>query len=97
MATVVAIGAVFVAFALSWVLKIDRPIYFDWLHAGRTVDRWGPDWFNQLGKVPLLIVIRLEEFDLAGAMTLAVVMMIFSFILLITINLLERWASHYEQ
>ena len=47
--------------------------------------------------LPLLIVIRLEEFDLPGAMTLAVVMMIFSFILLITINLLERWASHYEQ
>jgi sulfate transport system permease protein len=47
--------------------------------------------------LPLRIVIRLEEYDLPGAMTLAVVMMIFSFILLITINLLERWASHYEQ
>jgi len=47
--------------------------------------------------LPLLIVIRLEEFELPGAMTLAVVMMIFSFILLITINLLERWASQYEQ
>ena len=62
MSTIVAVGAVFVAFALSWVLKVDRPIYFDWLHAGRAVDRWGPDWFNQFGKVPLLIVIPVLVF-----------------------------------
>ena len=29
-------------------------------------------------------------------MTLAAVMLIFSFVLLITINLIERWASRYE-
>jgi sulfate transport system permease protein len=51
---------------------------------------------NKSEIAPLLIVIRLEEYDYAGAMTLAAVMLIFSFILLITINLLERWASHYE-
>ena len=45
---------------------------------------------------PLLIVIRLEEYDYNGAMALAVVLLIISFILLITINLLERWASRYQ-
>jgi len=46
---------------------------------------------------PLLIVVRLEEYDYTGAMALAVVLLVFSFALLITINLLERWASHYEK
>jgi sulfate/thiosulfate transport system permease protein len=45
---------------------------------------------------PLLIVVRLEEYDYIGAMALAVVLLVFSFVLLITINLLERWARHYE-
>ena len=45
---------------------------------------------------PLLIIIRLEEYDYAGAMALAVVLLIISFVLLITINLLERWASRYQ-
>jgi sulfate transport system permease protein len=45
---------------------------------------------------PLLIVIRLEEYDYNGAMALAVVLLVISFALLITINLLERWASHYQ-
>ena len=45
---------------------------------------------------PLLIVIRLEEYDYTGAMALAVVLLIISFVLLITINLLERWASRYQ-
>jgi sulfate transport system permease protein len=45
---------------------------------------------------PLLIIIRLEEYDYTGAIALAVVLLVISFILLITINLLERWASHYQ-
>jgi sulfate transport system permease protein len=45
---------------------------------------------------PLLIVIRLEEFDYAGAMVVAAVMLAISFLLLIAINLLERWASRYQ-
>jgi sulfate transport system permease protein len=45
---------------------------------------------------PLLIVIRLEEFDYPGAMVVAAVMLGVSFLLLITINLLERWASRYQ-
>jgi sulfate transport system permease protein len=45
---------------------------------------------------PLLIIIRLEEFDYQGAMAIAVVLLVISFILLIGINLLERWASRFH-
>lgn len=45
---------------------------------------------------PLLIVIRLEEYDYLGAMTIAVVLLIASFILLICINVLERWANRFQ-
>jgi sulfate transport system permease protein len=45
---------------------------------------------------PLLIVIRLEEFDYHAATALAVVLLIASFLLLITINLLERWAGRFQ-
>jgi sulfate transport system permease protein len=46
---------------------------------------------------PLLIVIRLEsEYDYRGALALAVVLLVISFALLITINLLERWASRFQ-
>ncbi len=42
---------------------------------------------------PLLIIDRLEQYDYAGATAIAVVMLIASFILLLTINLLQRWAA----
>jgi sulfate transport system permease protein len=45
---------------------------------------------------PHLMVIRLEEYDYTGAMALAVVLMVVSFVLLGCINLLERWASRYQ-
>lgn len=45
---------------------------------------------------PLLIVIRLDEFNYAGAMAVAAVMLAISFVLLVAINLLERWASRYQ-
>jgi len=46
---------------------------------------------------PYLIVMRLEEYDYAGAMTLAVVLLVFSFALLAVINLLEQWASKFAK
>jgi sulfate transport system permease protein len=46
---------------------------------------------------PYLIVMRLEEFDYAGAMALAVVLLVISFALLAVINWLERWSSRYER
>lgn len=42
--------------------------------------------------VPLLIVIKLEQFDTGGATALALVMLAASFVLLLTINLLQRWS-----
>lgn len=44
---------------------------------------------------PQLIVMRLEEYDYAGAIALAVVLLIFSFVLLGVINVLEQWASKF--
>src|SRR5439155_21267967 len=44
---------------------------------------------------PYLIVMRLEEYDYAGAMTLAVVLLVFSFALLAVINLLEQLSSKF--
>ncbi len=41
---------------------------------------------------PLLIVIRLEEFDYAGATTVAAIMLILSFVMLLVINLLQTWS-----
>lgn len=41
---------------------------------------------------PLLIMTKLEEFDYAGAAALGIVMLIFSFVLLLLINLLQHWS-----
>jgi sulfate transport system permease protein len=40
---------------------------------------------------PLLIITKLEQYDYAGATAIAVVMLVFSFILLLAINLLQAW------
>ncbi len=45
---------------------------------------------------PYLIVMRLEEYNYAGAVALAVVLLIFSFLLLGVINLIEHWSSRFE-
>ena len=42
---------------------------------------------------PLMIISRLEEYDHAGATTIAVVMLVLSFFILFLINLLQAWAS----
>jgi sulfate transport system permease protein len=44
---------------------------------------------------PYLIVMRLEEYDYNGAIALAVVLLVFSFVLLTFINLLEHWSSRF--
>jgi len=41
---------------------------------------------------PLLIIIKLEEFDYAGAAAIGVVMLATSFVLLLVINIAHRWA-----
>ena len=42
---------------------------------------------------PLLIITKLEQYDYTGATALAVVMLVISFALLLTINLLQWWAN----
>lgn len=42
---------------------------------------------------PLLIITKLEQYDYAGATAIAVVMLVVSFLLLLTINLLQAWSS----
>ncbi|MGZ4958197.1 MAG: sulfate ABC transporter permease subunit CysT [Methylomonas sp.] len=42
--------------------------------------------------VPLLIVTKLEQYDYAGATAIALTMLVISFLLLLTINLLQLWA-----
>jgi sulfate transport system permease protein len=41
---------------------------------------------------PLLIVIRLEEYDYAGATAIASLMLAISFVMFLTINLIQAWA-----
>jgi sulfate transport system permease protein len=43
--------------------------------------------------VPLLIMSKLEQFDYAGATAIAVVMLVVSFVLLLGVNVLQRWSS----
>jgi len=42
---------------------------------------------------PLLIITKLEQYDYAGATAIAAVMLVFSFALLLVINLLQWWAQ----
>jgi sulfate transport system permease protein len=42
---------------------------------------------------PLLIITKLEQYDYAGATAVAVVMLVASFVLMLLINLLQRWSS----
>jgi sulfate transport system permease protein len=46
---------------------------------------------------PYLIVIRLEEYDYTGAMALAVVLLVISFLLLAVINWLESWTNRFNE
>lgn len=43
--------------------------------------------------IPLLIVIKLEQYDQAGATAIALVMLLVSFLLLLVINLIQKWSQ----
>jgi sulfate transport system permease protein len=45
---------------------------------------------------PLLIITKLEQYDYTGATAIAVVMLVFSFALLLGINLLQAWARRRQ-
>jgi sulfate transport system permease protein len=42
--------------------------------------------------VPLLIVVKLEQYDFAGATVLALVMLAASFVMLLVVNMLQKWS-----
>jgi sulfate transport system permease protein len=42
---------------------------------------------------PLIIMTKLEQYDYAGATAVAVVMLLISFVLLLLVNLLQRWVQ----
>jgi len=44
---------------------------------------------------PLLIITKLEQFDYQGATAIACVMLLTSFLLLLVINLLQKWSRRY--
>ncbi len=44
---------------------------------------------------PLLIITKLEQYDYQGATAIAVVMLVASFVLLLCINLLQKWSRRY--
>ena len=44
---------------------------------------------------PLLIITKLEQYDYAGATAIASVMLLASFILLLAINLLQKWSRRF--
>lgn len=46
---------------------------------------------------PLLIITKLEQYDYAGATAIATVMLLASFILLLSINLLQKWSRHFAE
>ncbi len=90
---------------LQIISKIILPILFPALLTGfalafaRGVGEYGSVIFiagNQPFETeiaPLMIISRLEEYDYAGATTIAVVMLVLSFGILLLINLLQAWAS----
>jgi sulfate transport system permease protein len=46
--------------------------------------------------VPLLIISKLEQYDVPGATAIAVVMLLMSFVMLLVINLLQAWARRRQ-
>jgi sulfate transport system permease protein len=46
---------------------------------------------------PLLIVSKLEQYDYAGAAAIGVIMLAVSFLILLIINLVQRWSRRHEE
>lgn len=44
---------------------------------------------------PLLVVVKLEEYDYAGATGIAAIMLFISFVMLLTINLIQAWSRRW--
>jgi sulfate transport system permease protein len=46
--------------------------------------------------IPLIITIKLEQYDYQGASAIAFVMLLISFVLLFFINIVQRWTNRYN-
>jgi sulfate transport system permease protein len=46
---------------------------------------------------PLIIITKLEQYDYRGATAIAVVLLVASFVLLLLINLLQKWSRRYHR
>lgn len=46
---------------------------------------------------PLLIITKLEQYDYAGATAIATVMLVVSFLMLLCINLLQKWSRRFAE
>jgi len=46
---------------------------------------------------PLIIITKLEQYDYRGATAVATVMLVASFVILLVINLLQRWSRRYAE
>lgn len=46
---------------------------------------------------PLLIITKLEQYDYRGATAIAVVLLVVSFVMLLLINLLQKWSRRYHR
>jgi sulfate transport system permease protein len=46
--------------------------------------------------IPLIITIKLEQYDYQGASAIAFVMLLISFVLLFFINIIQRWTNRYN-
>ena len=46
---------------------------------------------------PLLIITKLEQFDYRGATAIACVMLLISFLMLLVVNLLQKWSRRYAE
>ena len=57
----------------------------------------GQVWLGETEITPLLIMGRLENYDYAGATALALVMLSFSFTMLLAINGLQNWTRRRQQ
>jgi sulfate transport system permease protein len=89
-------------------LKVIAPTLFPTLITGfalafaRAVGEYGSVIFissNMQYKTeiaPLVIISMLEQYEYNAAMSIAVVLLVISFVMLIVINLLEKWSSRYQ-
>ena len=79
-------------------------LLFAWRYRqSNTAATYSPDWDHStslellIWGAPLLIIIKLEQYDYRGATAIAVVMLTASFGLLLLINLIQKWSRRHHR